>query len=166
MKLSPERLKAREQYLKWYAKNGDKARANSRRYYVANKDKMVATAGRWARANPVKMKEGRLRRKYGLSLAEHTRMLVDQQSCCAACGELFEGFPFTDHCHATGKVRGLLCRDCNFAIGLLRDSPARCRMAAEYLERHEKFAGCSSPVASHAHNVKVVGPNPTPASNS
>ena len=41
-----------------------------------------------------------------------------------------------DHCHTTGKIRGLLCRKCNTAIGLLNDNATVLRLAAEYLDEH------------------------------
>lgn len=41
---------------------------------------------------------------------------------------------YVDHCHETGVVRGLLCHNCNFAIGYMKDNPQRLRAAANYLE--------------------------------
>jgi hypothetical protein len=42
-----------------------------------------------------------------------------------------------DHCHQTGKVRGLLCRDCNLSIGHMKDSVERLKAAIKYLESNE-----------------------------
>jgi hypothetical protein len=41
-----------------------------------------------------------------------------------------------DHCHTHGHARGLLCNNCNRAIGLLKDDPAILRKAADYLDSH------------------------------
>jgi hypothetical protein len=72
-------------------------------------------------------------RRYGLALADHERMLVEQDNLCAVCGE---GEPrHVDHDHVTGRVRGLLCFGCNGGLGQFRDDPARLRAAAAYLER-------------------------------
>lgn len=39
-----------------------------------------------------------------------------------------------DHCHRTGRFRGMLCENCNKALGLFDDDPATIRQAARYLE--------------------------------
>lgn len=80
--------------------------------------------------------------KYGMTIEDYDRML-EEQGGCAICGTdnpLGEGNPrpaisfAVDHCHTTGRVRGLLCNPCNRGIGFLRDSPAILRKAASYLE--------------------------------
>ena len=77
-----------------------------------------------------------LKHRYGLELAEFDRLVREQRGRCAICGALKGiGGLHTDHSHRSGRVRGLLCRSCNLAIGLLRDSPKRCIAAAEYLTR-------------------------------
>lgn len=75
--------------------------------------------------------------KYGLSGVEFNRMLWAQDYRCAICDDTFddERYPCVDHCHATGKVRSLLCNGCNAAIGFLKDDPDRCTAAAKYLIR-------------------------------
>jgi hypothetical protein len=59
-------------------------------------------------------------------------MVAAQNDRCLICER--PGKLVVDHCHATGRVRGLLCNLCNTAIGQLRDSPALLRKAAEYVE--------------------------------
>jgi hypothetical protein len=54
--------------------------------------------------------------------------------CCAICAATDD--LVGDHDHATGLARGVLCRNCNLAIGNFRDDPVRLRAAAAYLERH------------------------------
>jgi hypothetical protein len=78
-----------------------------------------------------------LRKTYKISLAEYERIGMGQGWCCAICGEKPERRLLVDHEHGSKKVRGLLCNFCNLGIGHLRDNPARCRAAAEYLEYHE-----------------------------
>lgn len=70
-----------------------------------------------------------LRQSYGISLEDYQAILERQHYCCAACGlpdgeNGHLGRLFVDHCHETGKVRGLLCNSCNTALGLLREDPA------------------------------------------
>jgi hypothetical protein len=82
-----------------------------------------------------------LRSKYGISAAEYDQRLEAQHGGCAICGNgatqtRFGKYLNVDHDHQTARVRGLLCDQCNHAIGLLRDDPALLRAAADYLERH------------------------------
>jgi hypothetical protein len=79
-----------------------------------------------------------LRKKYGITMNDYHIMFAAQNGKCKVCGtaELESGkFRMNvDHCHKTGKVRGLLCGGCNRAIGQLKDSPELLRKAADYLE--------------------------------
>jgi hypothetical protein len=74
-------------------------------------------------------------RKYGLTSEEFDKMMTKQDNSCAICFKQFDlkVRPCVDHCHATGKVRGLLCRSCNLGIGHLGDDPARVLKAHQYL---------------------------------
>ncbi|WP_079168999.1 endonuclease VII domain-containing protein [Streptomyces sp. CC77] len=79
-----------------------------------------------------KGRAGHLRRQYGITEAELGAMIEAQAGVCAICQS---GPPeHVDHCHKTGRVRGVLCFNCNSAIGKLRDDPAIVRRAATYLE--------------------------------
>ncbi|TXH11923.1 MAG: hypothetical protein E6R03_13885 [Hyphomicrobiaceae bacterium] len=75
--------------------------------------------------------------KFGLSPAQFRAMWDDQAGECAICDDALvlgskHGYA-VDHDHTTGKVRGLLCHRCNFAVGHLRDNPLLCESAASYL---------------------------------
>lgn len=73
--------------------------------------------------------------KYGITSPELLSMLEDQNNCCAICGIQFARTPAIDHCHNTGKVRGLLCGNCNAGIGMLGDDPEILSKAIAYLQR-------------------------------
>lgn len=83
-------------------------------------------------------RDERLRNLYGISSADYDRMLEEQDGVCAVCGgnatthNHTEGL-VVDHCHETGKVRGLLCDWCNRAEGLLRSSPENALALYHYL---------------------------------
>lgn len=92
--------------------------------------------------DPQRKREAQMRRLYGIGVTEYDAMFEEQQGLCAICGmtEQMTRLGVTrglcvDHDHETGKVRGLLCAACNFAIGKFQDDPTRLRSAAEYLER-------------------------------
>jgi hypothetical protein len=66
---------------------------------------------------------------------------------CDVCGQHPEGkrAMAIDHCHVTGRVRGILCKDCNLVLGWMKDDPARLRALADYVEHARTSA---SPVSS------------------
>lgn len=74
-----------------------------------------------------------LERKYGLTRHDYETLWVAQRGCCAICGRRPPRL-VVDHCHTTERVRGLLCSNCNLALGDLDDDPDRCVSAARYLE--------------------------------
>lgn len=109
-----------------------------KRRYDAEPEKYRAVA--LAQYHRNKEKGAWLRIRYGLTTAGYAAMLADQGGCCAICGAAPDGNTRyaklgVDHDHATGKVRGLLCDQCNRGIGAFKDDPTRLRAAAQYLER-------------------------------
>lgn len=78
-----------------------------------------------------KKKDTQLRRRYGISLEERDRMAAEQGGVCAICREAKT--LVVDHCHTSGEVRGLLCNDCNWMLGLAKDNPANLAAAIGYL---------------------------------
>ena len=77
-------------------------------------------------------------KKYGLTQSQYNDLLARQGGHCAICvvAECPTGRSFAvDHDHSTGKVRGLLCSNCNQAIGKLKDSPIMAEKLIDYLNR-------------------------------
>jgi DNA-binding sugar fermentation-stimulating protein len=79
-----------------------------------------------------------LRAKYGVSRMDFELMEMRQGGLCAICkkpcsvGQRLG----VDHCHETGKIRGLLCRKCNVGLGFFMDNPRLLQAAIVYLDRH------------------------------
>jgi hypothetical protein len=76
-----------------------------------------------------------LRTQYGISLEDYEAMLKRQGGVCAICRKRSAERLCVDHCHVTRKVRGLLCRRCNFGLGHFSDDPDLVEAAAAYLRR-------------------------------
>ena|SRR5580698_2982676 len=81
-------------------------------------------------------------RLYGIQPDDYMRMWHEQKGVCALCGGIdVDGKTrrtkclHVDHCHSTGKVRGLLCHKCNHGLGAFKDDSALMRRAAEYIDR-------------------------------
>lgn len=93
-----------------------------------------------------KGKNAYYKRNYGIDDATLDQMKKDQDDKCYLCHS--EGFLIgknnhneklaVDHDHETGKVRKLLCHNCNRALGLFKDNPEIMRKAASYVEEHRE----------------------------
>lgn len=93
-----------------------------------------------------------LQRTYNITLENYRQMLDKQKHLCYIC-EL-PGFKLdprshtllvVDHCHISGQVRGLLCHNCNRALGLLKDDVKRLSKAITYLKSAETISEESTP---------------------
>ena len=85
------------------------------------------------------MKNNNLKKNYGITLEQYNVLVIKQNNKCAICGSDNRGKDlFVDHNHITGKIRGLLCSTCNFAIGLLKDDPILCDTMAAYLRKERE----------------------------
>lgn len=87
-----------------------------------------------------KARWARIKKEYGLSKLDVAQMLNKQNFQCVICSINVQNGYHVDHCHSTGKVRGLLCQKCNQAIGLLRESELLFFKAAEYIKEHNATA--------------------------
>lgn len=88
-------------------------------------------------SDPARARRLALLRKYKLSDADFSLLLARANGVCEICASPFQGAPHVDHCHATGKVRGLLCSQCNTALGLFKDSVGHLRSAVDYLQHNQ-----------------------------
>ena len=98
------------------------SRAGSRRRYAENPNKHKAIARKVL---------------YKISQEEYETMCITQAGQCKICkgnSTRLSGILDIDHCHETGRVRGLLCHRCNLLLGAVRDSADLLRSAANYLE--------------------------------
>ena len=113
----------------WRLENPDRYKDWSRKHYQINKEKIKERTF-W----------NKVKRFYGLTKEQYEQMIVDQNNQCAICSLDFSNLkrkPDVDHCHKTGKVRALLCWNCNGGLGQYNDDPTLFRKAAEYLEKHQ-----------------------------
>jgi hypothetical protein len=136
--ITKERLKKKADYLReWRARDPERTKAYHRAYYHANKDKVHSYPSytrEYKRQFTVK--------QYGLTHEQYLELHRSQNGLCAMChlaetavnpsGEI-RGLNI-DHCHKTGRVRGLLCRNCNVALGLIKDNTELLKHAVTYLE--------------------------------
>lgn len=95
------------------------------------------TSRKWHAGNKERVKNRKLFERYGISSEKYEELLTAQSRKCAICGKdqsVLKQMLNVDHCHKTGKIRGLLCNTCNRGIGLLCDNAELCKKAFVYLE--------------------------------
>jgi actin-related protein len=158
-KSTPEKAAALRE---WRAKNREAVAQAQKKSYQNHREKRLAATKAYRLANPEKIAEIARRarknmtperraeaaekkrittmmRRYGLTPKDYERMLSEQGGCCALCPRTAGQERYkklnVDHCHDTGKVRGLLCTPCNHAIGILGDTAEHLKKAVAYLER-------------------------------
>jgi len=81
------------------------------------------------------MRRSHLRRLYGITPDQYEAMMLAQNGVCATCGDVCVSGKrlAVDHCHRSGKVRGLLCRRCNSILGLADDDLDLLGRLADYV---------------------------------
>ena len=86
--------------------------------------------------NPTRRTDNARRKNYGISPEEVCSMKQTQQNKCPGCLREFSNLfrEHIDHDHVTGKIRGILCGNCNSGMGLLKDDPAILLRLAAYLQ--------------------------------
>ncbi len=121
----------------WAEENRDRRRKTNREYKRKLRELYPEREAR-------RQRESKLPSMYGITGDQYNELLIAQDGLCRICGKqetkIRHGRTVAlavDHCHATGRVRGLLCNKCNRAIGWLGDDPALLIRAAEYLSEEE-----------------------------
>ena len=125
--VSPEKKK--EYATKDYLKNKERYLENSKITYQKNKEKLRDLA---------------YQRKFGITIEEYNNLFDLQKGVCKLCNcpETKVNRKSTglvkrlavDHCHSSGKVRGLLCQDCNVGLGSFKDNIEVIQKAIKYLK--------------------------------
>lgn len=114
----------RKQAATWRKKHPDDKAHQSRKWYLSK--------GKWKSwANAVKY-------KYGITLVEYESALKKQDSTCAICGKGQFKALHIDHDHESGKIRGLLCKQCNIGLGMFKDNTEVLASAIRYLINNKK----------------------------
>jgi hypothetical protein len=138
--------------------------------------KVICTEGRRDyRQSKEAMRHYGLTSNYGISLTDYSEMYKLQDGRCAICDQPETGKDrygnvrplAVDHCHDSGKVRGLLCYACNSMLGQAKDRVEVLAAGIEYLTKHSKDAspapeehpGTLAPQTGPADTARIVGRN-------
>ena len=106
-----------------------------------NRAARAAYMREYRKRRPRNVRDTMLKRTYGITLAQWEGMYADQNGVCAICHtcEAEKSARYAnmcvDHCHDTGKVRGLLCNSCNRALGLMQDNIDSVARMVDYLRQ-------------------------------
>jgi hypothetical protein len=132
---------------RWREENAEKAKELQREYRKNNREKVRETQRAWRERTGYNQSSKRKEytadqqlRVYGLTRQDYDTLLEAQEGGCAICRSADPGMKharrlYVDHCHATNRVRGLLCRACNTMLGCVGDKPELLIAGASYLER-------------------------------
>ena len=128
----------RKEYLKEYRlKNKKFLNEKNKDYRLKNKDIIAKEKVLRYKRNKNSDENTRLKRTYNISLEEYNTMLEKQDNCCAICSKnvtLLTSKLAVDHNHKTNETRGLLCINCNTALGGFKDDIIIIEKALNYLK--------------------------------
>lgn len=128
----------------YHRRNAQKENAKNYERWKINEDRYIKTRKAWMEKNRDLVASYGLeyrRRQNGFQRGLFEERFREQSGLCAICGVLLttKGRSWTsaagDHCHATNKARGILCKGCNLLLGQANDSVERLRRAIDYLTK-------------------------------
>ena len=106
-----------------------------RAYHKANREPRLARQKQWYNENKeavlTQQRKTYIRKTFNISVVEYDEWVSGPCSICKKDTD-----KVLDHCHTTGKIRGVLCRQCNQAIGLFRESKELIKQAVRYLDEN------------------------------
>jgi len=144
--------KQRERIKKWRTENAEHVKAYMKKWKAENaghnSEYQKAYQAEYNLRNEVQFKNWvrNLKRNYQLTPDQFNEIWANQDGKCAICDVQLKprgrshDAAVVDHNHATGEVRGILCRACNHGIGNLKDDPKVLKAAAEYLIRNGNYS--------------------------
>jgi hypothetical protein len=115
------------------------ARERTQRWRQENPERYAANLKRFKESGGMKkaLRKWHLKTKYGLTPEQYDQMLESQGGGCAICGKPpGDTALHVDHCHETGRVRGLLCFSCNAGLGQFKHDPDLLYSAMTYAGAH------------------------------
>lgn len=129
--------KKREYQKEYYLKNKETLKKYRTDWYFNNRELGIERAKKWAENNKDARKNNYLKSAHNITLDDYNKMFQEQEGRCKCCykhqSELSKPL-FVDHCHTTGKIRGLLCNKCNLALGYVNDNITVLKNLIKYLE--------------------------------
>ena len=118
----------------YYEGNKEGFVRRAKAYRESHREEESARTSAYHAANREQRRAYQLTRRYGLTTEEWTSLYQQQNGLSAICSKAFiDNDIVVDHCHARGKVRGLLCRRCNAGLGNFDDSADMLLRAHQYL---------------------------------
>ena len=109
---------------KWQHNNLEKCKIWSKNYYITHKKEIIS-----------RTKKNNLKRKYGLLFQDYNQLFELQNGKCLICNNIEnKRLLSVDHDHKTGKIRGLLCSNCNTGLGNFKDNSILLEKAIKYLK--------------------------------
>jgi hypothetical protein len=112
--------------------------------WKSDSSKLKAYQKAWRDNNPDKSRNRKLKSKYGISSDDYNKMFAEQEGKCKTCGRHQNEFNkrlSVDHNHTTKKVRGLLCDDCNIALGKVKENIITLDNLKKYIENDKNNDG-------------------------